>query len=78
MIEVRTERLLLRRWRDEDRPIFAAINADPDVMRYFPGNLTREQSDALADSIERGGMTEVSGCGRSRCQERSHSLDSSD
>ncbi len=54
MIEVRTERLLLRRWRDEDRAIFAAINADPDVMRYFPGSLTREQSDALADSIELG------------------------
>ena len=54
MIEIRTERLHLRRWRDEDRVPFAEINADPDVMRYFPRTLTREQSDALADSIEQG------------------------
>ena len=54
MIEVRTERLLLRRWKDEDRAPFAAMNADPAVMRYFPGTLTRKQSDALAHSIEQG------------------------
>jgi RimJ/RimL family protein N-acetyltransferase len=54
LTELRTERLLLRRWRDQDRAPFAAMNADPEVMRYFPGTLTQEQSDALADSIERG------------------------
>jgi Acetyltransferase (GNAT) domain len=54
LIEVRTERLLLRRWKDEDRAPFAAMNADPAVMRYFPGTLTRKQSDALAHSIEQG------------------------
>jgi RimJ/RimL family protein N-acetyltransferase len=30
-----TERLVLRRWRVEDREPFAAINADPEVMRFI-------------------------------------------
>ena len=47
-----TERLLLRRWQDSDREPFAAINADPRVMEFFPGLLTREESDQLIDSIE--------------------------
>jgi ribosomal-protein-alanine N-acetyltransferase len=47
-----TDRLRLRRWRDEDRAPFAALNADPDVMRYFPSTLTRAQSDAMVDAIE--------------------------
>lgn len=33
--ELRTPRLLLRRWRDEDREPFAALNADPMVMELF-------------------------------------------
>jgi RimJ/RimL family protein N-acetyltransferase len=45
--------LILRQWRDEDREPFAALNADPEVMRYFPSTLTRVQSDAFVDrSIE--------------------------
>jgi RimJ/RimL family protein N-acetyltransferase len=47
-----TERLLLRRWQDSDCEPFAAINADPRVMEFFPGILTREESDQLIDSIE--------------------------
>jgi len=50
--ELETERLLLRRWRPEDRTPFAALNADPEVMRHFPALLTRRESDALADRIE--------------------------
>lgn len=49
-----TPRLLLRRWRGADREPFAAINADPQVMEYFPAPLTRRQSDELVDSIEAG------------------------
>ena len=45
---LRTARLLLRPWRDTDLPAFAAMNADPEVRRWFPGTLTREQSDASA------------------------------
>ena len=51
---IRTERLLLRRWGDEDRAPFAALNADPVVMEHFPSALTREESDALVDRIEAG------------------------
>ena len=49
---VRTERLLLRRWRSSDRGPFAALNADPRVREHFPDCLTREQSDAAADLID--------------------------
>ena len=41
-----TDRLLLRRWRDDDLEPFAAMNADPEVMRWFPSTMTRESSDA--------------------------------
>lgn len=51
-LELRTERLLLRRWRDEDREPFAALNADPVVMEHFPSLLTREQNDEYADRID--------------------------
>ncbi|GIH71493.1 GNAT family N-acetyltransferase [Sphaerimonospora thailandensis] len=51
---IRTERLLLRRWRDGDREPFATLNAGPAVMEHFPAPLTREESDALADHIESG------------------------
>jgi ribosomal-protein-alanine N-acetyltransferase len=47
------ERLILRRWRDTDRSAFAAMNADPRVMEFFPECLTRELSDAMIDRIER-------------------------
>lgn len=50
--ELTTERLVLRRWRPEDRPAFAAMNADPRVMRHFPSLLSREESDATADRVE--------------------------
>ena len=44
-----TDRLLLRDWRDKDREPFAALNADPRVMEYYPAPLTRAQSDAFID-----------------------------
>jgi len=45
---IRTSRLLLRQWRDDDLEPFAALNADPEVMRHFPAPLDRQASDALA------------------------------
>jgi RimJ/RimL family protein N-acetyltransferase len=51
--ELRTERLLLRRWRTDDIGTFAAINADPVVMEHFPATLTRGQSASLMQRIER-------------------------
>jgi RimJ/RimL family protein N-acetyltransferase len=47
-----TERLLLRRWRQQDIPAFAAVNADAEVMEHFPSLLTRDESEALARRIE--------------------------
>jgi RimJ/RimL family protein N-acetyltransferase len=47
-----TPRLLLRRWRDDDRDAFAALNADPVVMELFVSPLTREESDDFVDRIE--------------------------
>lgn len=52
--EIRTPRLLLRRWRDEDLPPFAALNADPMVMEHFPALLSRAESDLLAARIRQG------------------------
>jgi len=52
--ELCTPRLLLRRWRPQDREPFAALNADPAVMEHFPAVLTRQDSDALVDRIEAG------------------------
>ncbi|RFU42396.1 N-acetyltransferase [Actinomadura logoneensis] len=45
--ELRSERLVLRPWREDDRAPFAALNADPEVMEHFPAPLTRAESDAL-------------------------------
>jgi len=50
--EIRTRRLLMRRWQPADRAEFASINADLQVMRYFSTALTRQESDALIDRIE--------------------------
>jgi ribosomal-protein-alanine N-acetyltransferase len=50
--ELRTERLLLRRWREADREPYAALNADPEVMRHFPSTLTRSESDEMIERFE--------------------------
>ena len=47
-----TARLRLRKWRPEDLPPFAAMNADPRVMEFYPAPLTRETSDAAAARIQ--------------------------
>jgi RimJ/RimL family protein N-acetyltransferase len=47
--ELATPRLLLRGWRDDDRPAFATMNADPEVMAHFPAPLDRAASDDLMD-----------------------------
>jgi len=49
--EIRTDRLLLRRWLADDRIAFARLNSDSRVMEFFPAPLSREESDAVADRI---------------------------
>ena len=46
-----TERVILRPWREEDLPAFAALNADPRVAEFLPKCLERAESDALAERI---------------------------
>jgi ribosomal-protein-alanine N-acetyltransferase len=49
--ELRTERLILRKWQASDLEPFADLNEDPEAMRYFPNTLTRKGSDDLARAI---------------------------
>jgi RimJ/RimL family protein N-acetyltransferase len=45
-----TPRLLLRTFRLDDLPRYAALNADPEVVRFLGGApLTREHSDSIAE-----------------------------
>jgi RimJ/RimL family protein N-acetyltransferase len=45
----RTERLVVvRRWRAADLEAYAELNADPEVMTFLGGPMTREASDGLA------------------------------
>ena len=48
-IEFDTTRLAFRAWQDRHRAPFAAMNADPEVMRYFPALLSAEQTNAGVD-----------------------------
>ena len=47
-----TQRLLLRPWRESDRPEFARLNDDPAVMEFMPRRLPRDESDATAARIQ--------------------------
>lgn len=47
---ITTARLILRQWQAEDVPAFVAMNQDPEVMRYFPGTLSPEQSAGWAEN----------------------------
>jgi len=49
LLEPQTARLQLRQWRDADKAPFAALNADPEVMKFFPSTLDRAASDAAAE-----------------------------
>ncbi|MCO8273211.1 GNAT family N-acetyltransferase [Actinoplanes sp. TRM 88003] len=43
-----TERLVLRGWRDDDLDGLAAINADPEVMRYILDGAVRDREQSAA------------------------------
>jgi RimJ/RimL family protein N-acetyltransferase len=49
---IETDRLLLRRWIEEDREPFFRLNSDARVMEFMPNCLSRSQSDLLVDRIE--------------------------
>ena len=59
-----TDRLILRRWKDEDRAPFAELNGDPETLVFFPSTLSRDESDDYVDRIEaRFPGSTASGCG---------------
>jgi 3-dehydroquinate dehydratase/shikimate dehydrogenase len=53
MTTLKTKRLVLRPWREEDFEPFAGLNADPRVMECFPAPLSREESDQLAQRMQK-------------------------
>ncbi len=51
-MQLETNRLILRPWKDSDLEPFAALNADPDVMEFFPKLMTLEESSAMVDRVK--------------------------
>lgn len=45
MIYFKTDRLIFRDWKDTDLELFINMNADKEVMKYFPDTLTRDESE---------------------------------
>lgn len=48
---LRGDRVTLRAWTDADLAPFAALNADPEVMRHMTRPLTRDESDAFVGRV---------------------------
>ena len=44
----------LRQWRQSDLEALVALNADPDVMEFFPRTLTPDESQAMLDRLHTG------------------------
>lgn len=51
--ELTTERLLLRQWQPEDFVVFAQMNADAEVMQYFPQLLSKKTSNIIANKCQK-------------------------
>lgn len=49
---LRSERLVLRAWRDSDLPVMARMNADPRVMEFMPAPLDASASAAMATRLQ--------------------------
>ncbi|MDX1332539.1 MAG: GNAT family N-acetyltransferase [Robiginitalea sp.] len=45
-------RLGFRNWEEADLDVLARLNADPEVMRYFPAPLTREESRSMLVQLQ--------------------------
>ncbi|WP_034490935.1 GNAT family N-acetyltransferase [Afifella pfennigii] len=52
MTRLRSERLILRPWEERDRDFWAALNADPEVMRFFEKVRNRAESDRVFARLE--------------------------
>jgi RimJ/RimL family protein N-acetyltransferase len=49
---INTQRLILRNWKESDFNPFADMCADPEVMKYFPSTLNRDESFSLGLKIK--------------------------
>lgn len=58
-IFIETDRLYLRQWAEKDKQEYARLNANPEVMEFFPSVLTavqsHEQLERLSNDIRRRG-----------------------
>ena len=48
---IETDRLILRSWKMSDRDVFAEMNSNDNVMKYFPKPLSDEESNGFVDRI---------------------------
>ena len=51
-IILESSRLILRPWQNSDLAPFAEMNANAQVMQYFPKLLNQHESDALAEKFQ--------------------------
>ncbi len=51
-MQLETPRLILRPWKDSDLEPMAALNADSQVMEFFPNVMTREETAAMIERIK--------------------------
>lgn len=49
VVVLTTDRLTLRTFRSNDLPLYAALNADPEVTQYLGGPASRGYSDEIAE-----------------------------
>ncbi|WP_261565643.1 GNAT family N-acetyltransferase [Frankia gtarii] len=63
-----TSRLVLRGWRSEDLPRYAAMNADPETMRYLDGPFGLADTERLVTHLI--GMWAIHGHGMWAVEER--------
>ncbi len=52
VVELKTDRLILRQWKEQDFPVFANMNADPAVMEYFPSMMNESESNMMAHRLQ--------------------------
>lgn len=52
MIYFKTDRLIFRDWKNTDLELFINMNADKEVMKYFPDTLTRDESEDFFNLIK--------------------------
>ena len=52
LIELETEHLTLRQWREEDLLIYSKISSNPEVMKFFPKLLSLEESNRAAQKFK--------------------------